>query len=155
MKFDEEVVRAYWELMVMSRKYYPHDEERARDLASDTFVKILEARDRFDESRPLLPWCRVILHNTFLTLIKKKELLITDNFNKENEGGTEADQRAVLLQTLSIIRMLRRKSVCIDTLIEFAKGYSVAEIAAAHGLSACTVKWRVHEARKILKNIIN
>lgn len=137
--------------MSISRLYFPHDEERARDLASETVLKAIEARDRFDQNKPMLPWCRAIMRNIFLLICSKDKMI---NADVDPEGGIEADQRTLLLQTLSVIRRLRWKSVCVDTLLDYAMGYSAVEIARAKRLPLSTVKRRVHDARILLRRLI-
>ena len=53
MNFDTAIVEAYYSLLTIASRYYYHD-DRAHDLAADTVVRALEARDRYDETRPLL-----------------------------------------------------------------------------------------------------
>lgn len=152
MNFDEEVVRVYWSLMAIARHYYPHDEESAKDLASETVLKAIEARDRYDESRPMLAWCRVIMRNTYGMLMHKNRTIYRDDLDLI--GGEQADQRTVVMQELTIISSLRRKYVSVDTLVRFSLGYSIAEIAKARNLSSGTVRRRVHDARIMLRRLI-
>ena len=38
----------------------------AEDLAGDTVYKLLVNRDKFDCSKPLQPWCLIIMRNTYI-----------------------------------------------------------------------------------------
>lgn len=149
--FDKEIVRVYKMLMSISERcYYPHDTELAHDLASDTVVKALEARDRFDDKRPMLPWCRTIMRNLFLTSVIRGRRCVPLG-DHDAEGGTEADQRVMMRQELTAIGRMMRSSVSVKTLVEFAKGYSVHEISVRHGVPPGTVMRRVHDARRMVR----
>lgn len=92
------------------------------------------------------------MRNTFLSSIRNEinSAIIAEDIVCE----TESDQIAVLKQTISIIRKLRVKSVCIDTLLRYASGYSIAEIAIVNRLPEGTVKRRVHDARILIRRYI-
>lgn len=49
------------------------DREKAEDLAQETFIKVLNALDRYDPSFKLSSWIFKIAHNTALDLLRKKE----------------------------------------------------------------------------------
>jgi RNA polymerase sigma-70 factor, ECF subfamily len=48
------------------------DRERAEDLAQDTFIKVLNALDRYDPSFKFSSWIFKIAHNTALDHLRKK-----------------------------------------------------------------------------------
>jgi RNA polymerase sigma-70 factor, ECF subfamily len=49
------------------------DRERAEDLAQDTFIKVLNAIDRYDPTYKFSSWIFKIAHNTALDLLRKRE----------------------------------------------------------------------------------
>ena len=49
------------------------DREKAEDLAQDTFIKVLNALDRYDPTRKFSSWIFKIAHNTALDQLRKKE----------------------------------------------------------------------------------
>lgn len=154
MDFDEAIVAVYFSLIAIARRYYYHD-ERAHDLAADTVVKALEARDRYD-GRPLLAWCRAIMRNLWLNTQSRLCVVNTQRLGEWDEpGGEDADQRAMVNDILGIVRDLEARSVSVATLIDFAKGYSVAEIATARNVPLGTVKRRIHDARKMLAKLVH
>lgn len=70
-------------------------------------------------------------------------------------GGVESDQRVCVRDTLSVLRRWRGRSVCVDTLIDHVRGMAISEIAEQRGLPSSTVRRRIHEARKLLKKLVN
>ena len=156
MNFDKELVEVYHSLIVLARKYYPHDEQRAYDLAADTVERVIRARESFDVSRPLLPWCRAIMRNLYLNTENRLETMNTQPLGDwECVGGYEPDQCVMVHEMLAIIRALSRRSVSMQTLVDFAKGFSLAEIASARGVPVGTVKRRIHDARLTLAKLVN
>lgn len=157
MNFDKQIVEVYFALIAIAeRSYYPHDYERAHDLAADTVLRALKARDSYDVSRPLLPWCRAIMRNLWMNTEQRLENVNTQRLGDwESDGGMYADQCAIVHDVTDLINRLRRRSVCVDSLIEFAKGYSLDEIASARGIPLGTVKRRIHDARQMLAKLVN
>ncbi len=49
------------------------DRERAEDLAQDTFIKVLNALDRYDPSYKFSSWIFKIAHNTALDHLRRRE----------------------------------------------------------------------------------
>ena len=58
-------------------------------------------------------------------------------------------------EILAIIDVWKRKSVAVETLMDFASGYSIAEIATARGVPVGTVKRRIYDGRKLLAKLVN
>ena len=68
-----ELIRRY-ERPVFSLIYrLVRDRERAEDLSQDTFIKVLNAIDRYDPSYKFSSWIFKIAHNTALDQLRKKE----------------------------------------------------------------------------------
>ena len=156
VSFDRKLVEIYRPLILMARRYYPHDEQRAYDLAADTVERAIRARESFDVSRPLLPWCRAIMRNLYLNTENRLETMNTQPLGDwECEGGNEPDQCVMVHEILALIRALSRRSVSVETLVDFAKGFSLAEIARTRGVPLGTVKRRIHDAREMLAKLVN
>ena len=147
--FDTEIVVVYFSLQRWARHYY--SDERALDLASETITRALEHKGSYNPSCPLLIWCRVIMRNLWLNLEQR-----LDNRRTVRMGAIDArsdsatDQGAILGDLTEVIDRLRSRSVSVDTLLDFADGYSLAEIAESRRLPLGTVKRRVHDGRAIL-----
>lgn len=152
MDFDEAIVAVYFSLIAIARRYYYHD-ERAHDLAADTVVKALEARDRYD-GRPLLAWCRAIMRNLWRNYQQRLSTVNTQRLGEWDEpGGEEADQMTMVNDVMGIVNEC--SSVSVDTLMDYARGYSIAEIASSRSVPEGTVKRRIHDARKKLARLVN
>ena len=153
MDFEADITAVYFSLIAIAERYY-YSDERAYDLAAEAVARALEHRDRYDGRRPLLTWCRAIMRNLWHNEEARLSAANTQRLGEWDEaGGEEADQRAKVEEILSVVR--RCRSVAVETLMDFAAGYSIAEIAEARRLPEGTVKRRIHDARKLLKKLIN
>lgn len=153
MDFDREIVTVYHSLH-KTASVYCHD-ERAQDLASEAVTRALEHRDSYDSSRPLLTWCRAIMRNLWINAAVKLENTRTVRLDEMDAAGGEAtDQQTIVGELRAVISELREKSVSVDTLMEFASGLSVNEIAEALGVPVGTVKRRIHDGREMLSKAL-
>jgi DNA-directed RNA polymerase specialized sigma24 family protein len=66
-------------------------------------------------------------------------------------GGVAPDDVVEKAETLSAVRSMCATSVAVETLVEHAQGYSLAEIAERNGVPLGTVKRRIHDARMMIK----
>lgn len=153
MDFDREIVMVYHSLHKTASVYF--QDESARDLASEAVTRALEHRDSYDSSRPLLVWCRAIMRNLWINAAVKLENTMTVRLEEYDAVGGEAtDQQTIVGELRAVISEMRVRSVCVDTLMEFASGRSVKEIAEALGVPVGTVKRRIHDGRVMLSKAI-
>ena len=60
MDFEKELSEIYPWILKVARKFCCSMQD-AEDLAGDTVYKLLVNRDKFDCSKPLQPWCLIIM----------------------------------------------------------------------------------------------
>lgn len=155
MNFENEIVAVYFQLIKIAETYYYHD-ERAYDLAAETVRRALEARDLYDDRYPLLTWCRAIMRNLWINTLQRLDTKNTVPMGEwDNEGGIEADQLVRTNDINAILADLSGKSVCVDVLVDYSNGYSIAEIAHERGVPEWTVKRRIHDARVMLREALD
>lgn len=154
MDFDRDIVAVYDALLCQARCYC-HD-EGAHDLAAEAVTRALEHRDCYDPSRPLLAWCRAIMRNLWINWCGRLENVNTVRMGDEDrEGGAPPDVVMENREVLSVVRCMSMASVAVDTLVEFAQGYTLAEIAARRGIPLGTVKRRIHDGREMLAKALS
>ena len=154
MDFDREIVAVYDKLL-QAASFYCRD-DGAHDLAAEAVTRALEHRECYDPSRPLLSWCRAIMRNLWINAGCRLENVNTVRMDDEDcEGGAQPDVVTENDELLKIIRSMCSASVAVDTLLEFAQGYSLAEIAERRGIPLGTVKRRIHDARAMLHKALS
>jgi RNA polymerase sigma-70 factor (ECF subfamily) len=145
------------------------DREQAEDLAQDTFIKVLNALDRYDPSYKFSSWIFKIAHNTALDHLRKKqpELLSLDG---SPHAATEAEAEASSFTAVSatetpeeftasremgevIERAIGRLRPDYRTaiLLWHVEGRPYEEIAQVMELPLGTVKTFIHRARNELR----
>lgn len=151
--FDTDIVVVYFSLRRLARHYY--SDERALDLASETITRALEHKGSYNPSLPLLTWCRVIMRNLWLNSEQRLATRLTVRMGAiDAKSDSATDQAAIMGELTAVIERMRSRSVSVDTLLDFADGYSLAEIAESRELPLGTIKRRVHDGRAILSKAL-
>lgn len=136
---------------------FSHNEFDAEDLASETIEKILGSRDRFDSRKDFRPWALTIMRNTFITQYNRRKCVPFTGLDDDYSYASpyRADQELEISRILSIVRDCARKSVAIECVILYAKGYNYDEIAEMLGIPKGTVMSRISNGRKMLRDALD
>ncbi|MBJ2189154.1 MAG: sigma-70 family RNA polymerase sigma factor [Muribaculaceae bacterium] len=156
MDIEELVVEHAGWIRRTARRYYDNEQD-ADDLASETIYKCLNQGRRFDRSRNFKPWALTIMENTYITQYNRRRCVMFTGLDAYDpySGSEAADQRASVKQMLSVIRKCARKSVSIECVLLYAKGYCYDEIADIVGIHVGTVKSRVAAGRRMLHDALD
>ena len=96
------------------------------------------------------------MRNLWINGCRKLENVNTVRMGDEDcEGGASPDVVAEVHEQLSAVQGMCTASVAVDTLLEFAQGYTLAEIAERRGIPLGTVKRRIHDARAMLHKALS
>ena len=145
------------------------DRELAEDLAQDTFVKVLNALDRYRPEFKFSSWIFKIAHNTALDWLRKRELptLSLDGAPDAVSADAQEATRPLVAsdepspadftagnelrdQLEAAISLLRPEYATAVTLFHM-EGLAYEEIAETMSLPLGTVKTFIHRARKELR----
>lgn len=144
----------------MLKKYalaLTHNKEDADDLVQETFLKVLENRDKFNVSTNMKAWVYTIMKNAFINSYRRaKRSNEVIDFSADNYlyllnaiDASEIPDESLRAQEINIkITELNREHREVFQL--FNKGYKYKEIADMLGLSIGTVKSRIFFGRKKL-----
>lgn len=128
----------------------------AEDLASETAEKLLRSRVRFDTRKEFKPWALVVMRNTFITQYNRRKCVpftsMDDNYPYPSSCKT--DQELAVANIFSTIRACARKSIAIECVILYAKGYNYEEISKMLGIPKGTVMSRISNGRKMLRDAL-
>lgn len=146
--------------------------ERAEDLAQDTFIKVLNALDRYDPKYKFSSWIFKIAHNTALDDLRRK---IPDTLSLDGSphAGDAEEARASQITAVSsdetpeqftasreigaaieeAVAMLRPEYRTAIVLWH-VEGRPYDEIAEVMDLPLGTVKTYIHRARKELRELL-
>jgi len=145
------------------------DREKSEDLAQETFIKVLNALDRYDPTYKFSSWIFKIAHNTALDHLRKKEPL-TLSLDGSPHARTAAEIEATTLDAVSsaespedyassrelggIIEVAvakLRPEYRTAILLCHVEGRPYEEIAEIMEVPLGTVKTYIHRARNELK----
>jgi RNA polymerase sigma-70 factor (ECF subfamily) len=145
------------------------DREKSEDLAQETFIKVLNALDRYDPSYKFSSWIFKIAHNTSLDHLRKKEPHML-SLEGSPHAETASEQEASVIQALSTeetpedYAASRELGATLEVAIgklrpEYrtaiilchVEGRPYEEIAETMGVPLGTVKTYIHRARNELK----
>lgn len=132
--------------------------EDAEDIVQETFLTALERIDSFQTGRPFAPWFFRILVNRGLNARKARSLRQTEAIPADARAPTDSPERATERSELrarlgAALDQLPERQRAIVRLFEL-EGFSGAEIAEMMDLSAGTVRWHLHHARKVLREAL-
>ena len=120
------------------------DREKAEDLAQDTFIKVLNAIDRYDPQYKFSSWIFKIAHNTGLDHLRRKEpetLSLDGSPHARSAAETEASVITPESRTESPEQYAQNRE--LGTEIESAMGTLRAEYRTA--IVLCHVEGRAYE----------
>jgi RNA polymerase sigma-70 factor, ECF subfamily len=166
----EHVVRTYGGRLLAVARRVLRSEEDARDCVQEAFVQAFRGIQRFEERSSLGSWLHRIVVNAALMKIRSREQRREDSLEELMPQFDAEDLRAepealstpleALLESSQVRQLVHRsidrlpdgyRYVLIARDIE---GYNIEETAALLGLTAGTVKVRLHRARAALKALL-
>jgi RNA polymerase sigma factor (sigma-70 family) len=142
---------------------FVRNEEMARELYNQGFLKILDALQYFDQSKDFSQWAKRIMMNKLIDDYRSKKSLrklidenleIDSSFNSvklkdENNYLNQAEEERVEFLLAKLPATTRR----VFQLFAL-EGYSHKEISELMKMSTGTSKWHVSNARDLLKKMI-
>ncbi|HUP90575.1 MAG TPA: sigma-70 family RNA polymerase sigma factor [Longimicrobiales bacterium] len=145
------------------------DREKSEDLAQETFIKVLNAIERYDPSYKFSSWIFKIAHNTSLDHLRKKEPM-TLSLDGSPHAQTDSEIEASQLQALSteetpedyassrelgghleVAIAKLRPEYRTAVILCHVEGRPYEEIAEIMEVPLGTVKTYIHRARNELK----
>jgi RNA polymerase sigma-70 factor (ECF subfamily) len=149
-----ELVNRYERRLMRVIKRFIRDEELARDLAQETFLRVYEKLDMFDPSRRFGPWLFRIGVNLTLDYLRKRKrrgrwALFSESPSEQMpDPGVEDPRRYQNLQeeVRAVLEEIPEnyRSVLI---LRDLENFSTSEIAAILNRKEATIRWRLAEAR--------
>lgn len=143
--------RAYWVAHGLL-----NDEEEARDVVQDAFIRVLGALERFDFSQSFYTWLYRIVVNLSIDRIRRRNKAKAVALDDVAEPVAENPANAVPSTRMESGEMTREVHAVLETLPEKYKtvmvlrelnGLSCKEIAKIVRCTHATVRWRLHVAR--------
>lgn len=161
MEFQYELINLKESLMGFAYKLTA-DEDDAKDLVQETYLKSLKACDKFVHQTNLRAWTFTIMKNTFIN--NYRHILLQNTYRDQTNESfyinkTEAYDPVDVHSAYSVLEIRQHLEKLKDELrIPFkmhVEGYKYREIAEELNLNIGTVKSRIFLSRRKLKIQIN
>lgn len=152
--FDQLVRRYFARAAVLARRVMENRED-AEDLVQEAFLRALDRIGTFDETREFGPWFFRLLVNTGINARRARARRVTspEPFDAPSPAAAPDEQmeRTEIRERFAaaLARLPERQRVIIG-MFE-VDGYSSVEIAGILGITPETVRWHVHQARRVLR----
>lgn len=136
---------------------YRYDDEEARDILNQSFLKVMNNLKKFDLESSFQAWCRRITINTILDDLRKKgrnkEALI-ESYD-EFLGRTKNDTLEKINED-NILRLLDYLPPASKNVFNLyaIEGYNHKEIAEKLNITSETSRWHLKNARVKLKELL-
>jgi RNA polymerase sigma-70 factor (ECF subfamily) len=132
--------------------------EDAEDLVQETFLAALQKIDSFDTGREFSPWFYRILVNRCLNARKSRSRRSTvelpgDVVSAMPSPLVETERSELRRLLASAMEALPEKQRTIVSMFDL-EGFSSPEIAEVLGISDGTVRWHLHQARRVLRDTL-
>lgn len=162
-KFQEQLFKLYYGKMLVVSMQYTKDRDTAQEIVQDSFIKIFEKLNLFDNKGSLEGWIRRIVVNTAIDRIRKskKDPFLIDNDNDYMLGGTNP------MEELEDLRLSEEKSeIILEAIQQLSPAYRTVfnlyviedfthkEIAEKLGISEGTSKSNLSKARVNIHKLI-
>jgi len=141
---------------------FVHDQELARDLAQEAFLKAFQRLEQFDPSRRFGPWLFRIGVNLTLDHLRRRKrrgrwALFSDIGKDSQPDPSVADPRKTLDLSQEVRAVLDElpenyRSVLV---LRDLENFSTSEIAAILDRKEATIRWRLAEARTRFEELWN
>ncbi len=137
------------------------DQDDAKDLMQETFIKAYTNKDKFKEGTNLKAWLYTIMRNSFITQYQKitRQKTFVDNSedlhlinNAASVSANEGEHNLSYQEIMDEIERLEEKHM--KPFIMYSRGFKYIEIAERLNIPLGTVKNRIHVAREQLKDYI-
>jgi RNA polymerase sigma-70 factor (ECF subfamily) len=160
------LVRAHQVRAMRAAYLIVRDVPLAEDIVQAAFLRAFDNIRQFDETRPFAPWfLRIVVNDAVKAATRTRrnvsmdaevqgervfdELLATLNADPL-DAAAQAEERARVWEALGRLEPRQRAAV----VAHYFLGFSEAEIAQEQASPLGTIKWRIHEAKVRLRELL-
>lgn len=145
----EVIYKTYWQKVFRLCMGYANDQDKAKDLAQESFIKVLDNLSKFRNESSIETWIFRITTNTCLRQIEKesktpKSELTFDLSEEDTETNIESDLQ-FLYQCISQLPEIERIIISLEL-----EDINQKEIAKIVGISGSNVRVKIHRIKEKL-----
>jgi RNA polymerase sigma-70 factor (ECF subfamily) len=128
------------------------DEDKAKDIVQDTYLKFWEKKDKVDSAK-IKSYLFTTAYHTLIDVVRKEKKKASINEVKEESYSTYSeysDLQEILHEAIEQLPEVQKSVI----LLRDYEGYAYNEIAEIVGISETQVKVYIFRGRKFLKNYL-
>ena len=149
MERVEQLVERYSALLYRHSYAMLHNEEDARDMVQETFLRYMRTRPRLQDADHERAWLLTVAMNLCRNHLRQQKAHATLPLEAVADP-ISLPEDTPLLDRLSALP----DKIKIVLLLHYVEGYKVREIAARLRLTQSTVKMRLQKGRQLLRDYI-
>lgn len=135
---------------------YAEDEDAAITILNDSFLKVFNRIDKYNSDKPFKPWLRVVIVNTAIDYVKKRNKMMKQ---EELKAAQDVSVREDILSRIGykeLMAMVQSLSLAYRTVFNLyvIDGFKHDEIAVKLGISVGASKSNLSKARAKLREKI-
>ena len=153
---DQEAFRqfygAYSEYAIRTASAITQNREMAKDAVQETFIRVYRNIGKYNPTLPFNSWFYRILTNECLRILKKNSMY--SKFEHPNLEKEPSNEDKPIPQSSDLYEEIQEldDAFRIPLILKYLKGFSEKEIAEILEMNQNTVKSRLFQGRKRLKN---
>ena len=140
--------------------------QESEDISQDVFLTVYQKLYQFDQTKKFGPWIHRIAVNTCISALRKKNKVITLNFDEtyitqhELDSGYQYEDPEKAFERKELNHQIQQAinelpaSYKMMIVLRYQMEYSNQEIADILGISKENVEVKIHRSRKALRKII-
>lgn len=151
------------------RNFYPyvtkyllkltHDENLTEDLTQDVFLKIIRSIEEYktDGKASFATYIITVAKNTFIDYTRRNKAVLSELSEAETKSGEDVESKVLTVleygEAVKYIDSLPPNQAMVIRL-KYIDEYTLKEIESITGVPSKTVKSRIHEGTKKLRNLL-
>ncbi len=147
----ETIYKTYWQKVYRICMGYVNDTDTAKDLAQETFVKVLQQLHNFRNEAAIGTWIFRIASNTCLRQLQRDKKIVTSELPmelKEEAIETTIEKEVqILYRCISELKEVDRIIISLEL-----EDMDQKEIAKIIGISEGNIRVRIHRIKEKLRN---
>ena len=147
----ETIYKTYWQKVYRICMGYVNDTDAAKDLAQETFVKVLQQLHNFRNEAAIGTWIFRIASNTCLRQLQRDKKIVKSELPtelKEEVIETTIEKKVqILYRCISELKEVDRIIISLEL-----EDMNQKEIAKIIGISEGNIRVRIHRIKEKLRN---
>lgn len=149
MEQVERLVEQYSALLYRHSYAMLHNEEDARDMVQETYLRYMRTAPRLRDAEHEKAWLLTVAMNLCHNHLRQRKAHATLPLESVAEPVAQTEDTPLLDRLMTLPDKVR-----VVVLLHYVEGYKVREIAARLHLNQSTVKMRLQKGRQLLRDYI-